>query len=213
MQRFMLPVIVVFAAGGVGGWLSSQYLLPQLQAQQPPTPAQAPAPKPGEPAKPGAEEEHPLDTLDWLVGDWSATGEKQTVDFSCHFAKNHSFLVRSFRMLEGNTVKMSGMQIVGWDESLHTIRSWTYDSDGGFGHEIWSQVGNRYTLRSSYTLPSGIKGSSINTLTFIDKNHFAWKSVDREIDGELQPDVDEFTVSRTSPPEELKAEQSKKEGK
>ncbi len=207
MKRSGLILAAVFAAGGLSGWLASGYRGPQALAQQPPERAPDPVAK----DTPVAEEERPLETLDWLVGDWIDVGEKQSVEFSCHFSKNNAFLIRAFRVLEGEDVKLSGMQVIAWDASLQTIRSWTYDSRGGFGEEIWSQTGNRYTLRSTYTLPDGLKGSSISTLTYINEDECTWKSVHREIGGEFLPDIEEFTIVRKPLAEEPKPEEPKKE--
>ena len=35
----------------------------------------------------------PLDTLDWLVGDWVNEDENRLIEFNCHFTKNGSFFV------------------------------------------------------------------------------------------------------------------------
>lgn len=91
---------------------------------------------------------------------------------------------------------MSGMQVIAWDQAKQVIRSWTFDSDGGFGEDTWTQSGNRYTIRAKYTLPDGGIASAINVFTYLDGNRCTWKSVSREIDGELQPDTDEIVLVR-----------------
>ncbi len=149
----------------------------------------------------------PLDTLDWLVGDWVNEDENRSIEFNCHFTKNGSFLVRSFRMVSENDVQMSGMQVIAWDPANQSIRSWTFDSDGGFGEDTWTQSGNRYTIRAKYTLPDGGMASAINVFTFVDDNTCTWQSVSREIDGELQSDTDEVVLVRKS--NELKTEEGK----
>ncbi len=220
MRSRVYPVLLL-AVGGLGGWLASESRAPRLLADEPPavTPAPASDPKVEEPAakaeEPAAVAENPLETLDWLVGDWVDADENFNVDFSCHFTKNRSFLVRSFRVLDGETVKLSGMQVIGYDAALGTIRSWTFDSHGGFGEEIWTQTGTRYTLRSTYTLPDGTKGSALSTLTYVDDNTCTWKSVCRELGGEFISDVDEFTIVRApqaEEPKEVAPEAPKKEG-
>ena len=40
------------------------------------------------------ERQSPLETLEWLVGDWVDQDEPRSIEFSCHFTKNGSFLVR-----------------------------------------------------------------------------------------------------------------------
>ncbi len=144
--------------------------------------------------------DRPLDTLDWLIGDWRAETAETTVEFSCKFSKNDAFLVRSFRVSDTTDVNsdknMSGMQVVAWDPTLRTMRSWTFDSSGGFGEDVWTQFGDRYTLRTKYTLPDGGQGTSLNALTYIDQDRFAWQATHREIDGELQADGAEIVFQR-----------------
>lgn len=140
--------------------------------------------------------ESPLKTLDWLVGDWVGTQDDQTIEFNCNFAKNDAFLIRSFKSSLPENQSLSGMQVIAWDPSKASIRSWTFDSNGGFGEEAWSQNENRYTIRSTYTLPDGGKASALNVFTVIDDQQCSWKSVNREIDGELQPELDEIVLVR-----------------
>jgi hypothetical protein len=151
-----------------------------------------------------AKADSPLATLDWLVGEWTNEGEKVAIEFNCHFSKNDAFLIRSFRNTSDADSELSGMQVIAWDPSKSSIRSWTFDSNGGFGEDAWSQSGNRYTLRASYTLPDGSKGAAVNVLTYIDDNHCTWKSVGREIDGELLPDSEEVTIVRKAQDETSK---------
>lgn len=99
---------------------------------------------------------------------------------------------------------MSGMQVIAWDAAQGTIRSWTYDSDGGFGEDNWSQSGNRYTIRAKYTLPDGGTASAVNVLTYVNDDKCTWSSVSREIDGELQPDINEIVLVRKTAESEVK---------
>lgn len=151
--------------------------------------------------------ESPLKTIDWLVGQWSAQQAGDTVNFTCHFTKNDAFLIRSFTSSSTSNALTSGMQIIAWDPGKSAVRSWTYDSRGGFGEDTWIQNGNRYTLRSIYTFADGGKASMLNVATFIDNDHFSWKSVQRVIDGELQPDVEEIVFARTLTIEKKEGEQ------
>jgi hypothetical protein len=145
-------------------------------------------------AKSGRESQ--LVAIDWLVGDWVDASNNASVEFSCHFTKNGAFLVRSFRIINAKDVQLSGMQLIAWDPVRKAIRSWTFDSEGGFGEETWRQSGKRYAIRSKYTLPDGGTGSNMQIVTFIDNNKFTWKSVNRDIDGELLPDTDEIVLIR-----------------
>jgi hypothetical protein len=91
------------------------------------------------------------------------------------------------------------MQVIGWDESTKQIRSWVFDSDGGFGDGIWSRKENRWTIKSTGTLPDGGKSSAVQIMTQVDGDSFKWQSVNREVDGELLPNVDEVLIVRKPP--------------
>jgi hypothetical protein len=142
--------------------------------------------------------ESPLVTLDWLIGSWVGESDSGSIEFSCRFTKNNAFIIRSFRVSRDAGPSMSGMQVVAWDPAEQTIRSWTYDSEGGFGEAVWSQADDHYTMRAKYTLADGGVGSALHVMRYVDDNTFVWKSINREIDGELQPDTDEVVVTRNS---------------
>jgi hypothetical protein len=181
--------ISVLIAGLAGGWALTEMLAQQTQT--------APASEADTIAE-SATSENPLHTLDWLVGNWSGKTENGEVEFGCKFSKNDAFLIRSFRILNPSEGTMSGMQVVAWDPAKEMIRSWTFDSEGGFGEDTWTQADDRYTMRTVYTLADGGTCSAINVMTYVDDDTFHWKSTNREIDGELQPDTAEIVVSRVA---------------
>jgi hypothetical protein len=144
----------------------------------------------------------PLEELAWMVGDWVDQDEDATIESSVNWTKNGKFLTRSFRVTLKNGAPHSGMQLIGWDPAEKTIRSWTYDAEGGFGEERWRRSGDRWTIRTKYTLPDGKRGSATNVMRRIDDNTYTWRSVNRIVGGALQPDIDEVTVVRKPTAEE-----------
>lgn len=213
MLRKWLPPWISAAAVVLVIWLSG--ILPAQKPGSQEGAAPAAENQDAENQDPGNQDaapvESPLATLDWLLGSWSGGTDKGQIEFSCRFAKNNAFLIRSFRVLEGDDVAMSGMQVVAWDPAKETIRSWTFDSDGGFGEDLWSQAGTRYTMRSEYTLPDGGSGSALNTMEYVDNNTFVWQSTNREIDGQLQPDIPKVVVSRVAAVEDAQANEGTNE--
>jgi hypothetical protein len=185
MNRQWLAGLALLTVGLVVGWSAARSQAPTADKRDP------------DPAAPKADEgDGPLHTLDWLAGDWVADDDEVTAELSCNFTKNDAFLLRSFRIAVKDDVRMSGMQLIAWDPARTTIRSWTFDSDGGFGEETWSQSGNKYTIRAKYTLPDGGTAAAVHVLTYIDDDKCTWKSVNREIDGEFQPDIGEVVLVR-----------------
>ncbi|MGO9462571.1 MAG: hypothetical protein ACLQIB_29180 [Isosphaeraceae bacterium] len=138
----------------------------------------------------------PLEELAWMVGDWVDQDDDATIESSVNWTKNRKFLTRSFRVSVKNSAPHSGMQLIGWDPAEKTIRSWTYDAEGGFGEERWRRTGDRWTIRTKYTLPDGKLGSATQVMHPIDDKTFTWRSVNRVVGGTLQPDIDEVTVVR-----------------
>jgi hypothetical protein len=146
-----------------------------------------------------ARAEDPLGDLAWLTGDWVEEGDEPGVEFHGRWTGTGAFLVRAFRVALDEESTLPGLQVIGWDPAAKQVRSWTFDGTGGFGEETWSRQDETWTIRSKYTLPNGAKAGSVNVLTRLDDDSFTWKSVNRDVNGELQPDIDEFTVVRATP--------------
>jgi uncharacterized protein (TIGR02246 family) len=137
-----------------------------------------------------------LKELQWMVGSWIDEEPNSTIHTDCAWTKNRNFLTRSFAVVSGDEVNMSGMQIVGWDPAAKEIRSWVFDSDGTFGEGTWKREGNRWLIQQVGTLPDGKKSTALNIITQVDDNSYAWQSVHREADGEMLPNVAEVVIVR-----------------
>ncbi|XZE45189.1 YybH family protein [Pirellulaceae bacterium SH467] len=137
-----------------------------------------------------------LKDLEWLVGHWVDQDEVASVVTDCQWSRNENFLIRSFAVQVADRIDMSGIQIIGWDPSNKQIRSWVFDSDGGFGQGTWVKKGERWTVEQTGVLPDGRKSSAINMMTRIDDNTMTLKSINRTLDGELLPNIDEVQVTK-----------------
>lgn len=144
---------------------------------------------------PGAKQS-PLSELDWMVGSWLDQDDKAKVETVCKWTANKAFLSRSFSMSTPGGEDLTGTQVVGWDPAAKRIRSWVFDSDGGFGEGVWTQEGNRWLVKVVSTLPDGRKATALQIITKLNDNSFSWESKAREVDGELLPNVDPITVVR-----------------
>lgn len=137
-----------------------------------------------------------LKELEWMVGTWLDQDEQSTIETNCHWAKNQNFLIRSFSISVRDRISLSGMQIIGWDPVNKRIRSWVFDSNGGFGEGNWSKKGNAWHVQTSGTSSDGRKVSSVNIITFVSNDQFTWQIVNGQIGDELLPNVDEVLVVR-----------------
>lgn len=143
-----------------------------------------------------------LKELEWLVGSWIDSDDSATIQSEVEWTKNRNFLRRSFAVVIRDEVDMTGMQLVAWDAATKQIRSWVFDSEGGFAEATWKKNGDQWLIQNNATLADGGKATSLNILTYIDDNSFTWESVNREVDGELLPNVDAVLVVRAPAVEE-----------
>lgn len=137
-----------------------------------------------------------LKELEWMIGTWVDQDEQATVVTECNWAKNNNFITRSFSIQIRDRIDMAGMQIIGWDPSTKQIRSWVFDSDGGFGQATWKKKDSRWYIQQSGVLPDGRKSSAVNIITRLDDNTCTLQSVNRMVDSELLPNIDEVVVGR-----------------
>ncbi len=137
-----------------------------------------------------------LKDLEWMIGTWLDQDEEATVETTCQWTKNQAFITRAFTVSIADRIDMSGMQIIGWDASVDKIRSWVFDSDGGFGEATWTKKDNRWIVEAAGTLPDGRRTSAVNILTILDNNTISWQSTGRELDGEILPNIEPVKLAR-----------------
>ena len=140
-----------------------------------------------------------LKELEWLIGEWIDRDENVTLDTVYQWSGNQGFIAGSFTVYVQGKVDLQGTQVIGWDPVAKTIRSWVFDSQGGFGQGTWSRKGNQWVVESSSVLSTGEKASAINTYAYVDDNTFTFQSIGREIGGEPMPDIEAVTVVRQQP--------------
>jgi uncharacterized protein (TIGR02246 family) len=137
-----------------------------------------------------------LQPLAFLVGQWADQDEESVIHSTYRWSGNGAFLTQTFNVQVGASVELRGTQIIGWDAERQQIRSWLFDSDGGFGEGVWNWNDGRWSVHQSFTLPDGRRGSAINVLRPLDPDTFGWKSTARQVGDELLPNEDEVIVSR-----------------
>ncbi len=138
-----------------------------------------------------------LKQLEWLVGTWASADDVSQAQQKCWWTRNRNFIVRSFTIKSGGEIDLTGIQIIGWDAATKRIRSWAFDSDGGFANGQWLRKGDKWFVTTLAVLPDGRKGSSVNVLRKIDDTHFGWQATDRIVAGKLLPNVNEAVMEKT----------------
>ncbi len=140
-----------------------------------------------------------LKELDWLLGDWAdkaAADSPVRLHSSCDWTVNRAFLIRKFRVEGRNAVLRAGTEVIGWDPRNQRIRSWVFDSSGGFGENVWIHDGKRWLVKYSGTLADGSQVSATHVLTLVDADTITLRSMDRTVGGAPQPEIPEVTIKR-----------------
>lgn len=137
-----------------------------------------------------------LKELEWLIGKWIDKDEDVTITFTTDWDKFKNFIVQRFKMEVYGTVEMEGLQIIGWDPLAQKIRSWVFDSDGGFGSGEWSKADHNWNAVLNYVLSDGKKASATYVYKPINDKSYSFASINRTIDGAALPEIKRVTVVR-----------------
>jgi uncharacterized protein (TIGR02246 family) len=137
-----------------------------------------------------------LKELEWLIGEWVDQGEDSTVETKIDWDKYKNFLTQHFKVIVEGQFELEGKQIIGWDPIKQKIRSWVFDSDGGFGEGTWTKEEGTWVVELAQTLADGRRASAVNVYKPIDKNSYSWESTGREVGGVLLPNIEPITVER-----------------
>lgn len=140
-----------------------------------------------------------LKDLEWLIGDWIDKDDNALVESAYRWNRTKSFITGSFIVVVEGKAHVEGAQIIGWDPIKKAIRSWVFDSNGGFGEATWSRNENQWIAESSIIMSDGEKASAINIYTFVNDDTFTFQSIGRQIGEELIPNIDEVVVVRKPP--------------
>lgn len=142
--------------------------------------------------------EEMLGALDWLVGDWVDESPEARTSIHYEWSEDRNFLVGEYSLaVEGRPVGKTSQRI-GWDPVEGTLRSWTFDPDGGFSEGVWLPTDDGWVIRSDATMPDGATGVATVAIRIRDADHFTVESTDRIVDGEKEPDFS-LVIARKPP--------------
>src|SRR5262249_31236858 len=109
-------------------------------------------------------------------------------------------LVRGlWKVKERGKPVMTVSQRIGWDPLARRIRSWEFDSEGGFGEGTWSRDGDRWVIKHSGVRPEGMAASSTNVMVKERSDLVRWSSNDRVLGDESRPGADSNVLVRVPP--------------
>ena len=95
-------------------------------------------------------------------------------------------------------VNTSLYRSLSYDPLTDQIRSWTFDSRGGYGEALWTRQGNSWVAETAGVLPGGQTGSAVNVIRYVDDNTFVFQARDRQVGGEPIPDAEVRLVRKSA---------------
>lgn len=140
-----------------------------------------------------------LKGLEWLIGDWIDQDDDVTIETKTSWTFQN-FITQHWSMKLYDQDAIEGIQIIGWDPIRKNIRSWVYDSDGGFGEGEWYEKGKDWFVKMAYTLPNGQKSSSVQIYRKVDNSSYTWASEARDVNGEILPNIPPIKIVRRHHP-------------
>jgi uncharacterized protein (TIGR02246 family) len=140
-----------------------------------------------------------LKELEWLLGDWVEESEDALVLTSVAWADDKNFLLRSFDVRVNGKPALTGTQRIGWDPLTRQIKSWVFDSQGGYGEGLWMRGGDQWAIKATGVRPDGRVATATQVLTYINKDTLRWKSIDRTLGSEIEQNIDEIIMVRKPP--------------
>ena len=137
-----------------------------------------------------------LQRLDWMIGQWVDAGDEFTIEMTCDWTTKQNYICRKFSVTDHEEISLSGLQIIGWDPQLKTIRSWLFDSEGAFISGVWTERDDQWVVQSVASLADGTSGSFTSIFKPLDNGNYTWQKINQVVDGELRPNVDEIVVQK-----------------
>ena len=137
-----------------------------------------------------------LKQLQWLIGTWQAASEERQVTLSYEWDQNQAFIVGKFTVKDGSRIIESGMQMIGKDNAKGVIRSWVFQSDGGFGEEVWTREGRKWSVEVHGVRADGKVLAATNLYIQVDPDTLSWQAVSQNLDGVPLADAAPIQVTR-----------------
>lgn len=141
-----------------------------------------------------------LEQLSWLTGNWVNEDDNSVVHTTCNWSEDGNYLLRRFNVQTRDGKEMSGVQRIGWDPARKKIRSWTFDSHGGFFSGLWTKHGKEWLLTSAGVTASGETVTATTAYTLHDAEMVTWQYRSMIVAGNVQEDMEPITMVKRPPP-------------
>ena len=146
----------------------------------------------------GEEAAGALKGFQWLVGEWQSADKDGAVTMTCKPALGGAYLHLEFTAKRPDGA-MTVMQLMGFDPLTDQVKSWTFDSVGGYGEALWTREGNQWVGQAVGVLPDGQDGSTTYVVKYGDDQSFTLQMRDRQVAGQPLADTEVKFVRKAKP--------------
>lgn len=145
--------------------------------------------------------------LAWLLGEWIDDGGSTVVRTNCHWADHENYLLQEMNLQVDGKDAMQVTQRIGWDPMSKRIRSWVFDTEGGFSEGVWTRDGDSWIVKTTGVRPDGAAASATSVIVPAGKDGFVWRMTDRIIGDDVEEPLEVKVVRK--PPVPVAAPKSK----
>jgi uncharacterized protein (TIGR02246 family) len=139
-----------------------------------------------------------LESLAWMVGDWVDEGAESLIEIHCDWSEDTNYLLLEYKITQEGEVVLKSHERLGWDPVQEQIRSWVFDTDGGFGGGLWTKIDDVWVVKRTAVFPDGATGSATFVIEPQGEDRFVTRGFDRLVGDAIEPDI-EATVVRRPP--------------
>ncbi len=140
-----------------------------------------------------------LAQLAWLIGEWVNEDTQAVVHTTCNWSPDGNYLLREFTIQTHDGRQLSGVQRIGWDPARHKLRSWTFDSEGGFFTGLWTQDGQQWLLTSTGVNAAGDTVTATSSYQVVDPELIRWTYRSLIVGDQVQKDFQSVTMVKRPP--------------
>jgi uncharacterized protein (TIGR02246 family) len=140
-----------------------------------------------------------LQSLEWLIGSWESKAADATINATFRWIADRSFLQRDYSVRRDGMLIASGVQIIGWDPATRRVRSWSFNSSGGFATGLWTATRDGWRIDCAGLMSDGTPTSSQDYVIRVpgEDNVIGWRSTHRKTGAAALPDTPETVLQRS----------------
>ncbi len=147
----------------------------------------------------GGPRKEQLAQISWILGEWVNQDSDSVVHTNCDWSEDGNYLLRRFTVQTFDGREMNGVQRIGWDPARKKLRSWTFDSEGGFFNGLWTKQGSQWLLTIGGTTAEGKTVTGTAVYRIVDSEMITWQYRNLIVGDEVRSDSEPVTMVRRPP--------------